>query len=318
MSEGPSSGIGSVARRLGRRVKSALASSDDHAEPVESAPSPAPSSPTTTGAPKSTSTPKSTRRAESAAKKSQAQAAQARVDELTRRRDELRQKRLEIQQDLGAREGKSVQPRMKVEKTNGVPSFVVCQRMMQRIHGLAVDPAAGLDGIGEVFGDGDATARFARSHAVPVLDGSVAAAQAPVIAHAFKGNVPLVEVRAGESVRHFAADGTDPGDIRPAATHDAEIAQPEGFEDICQWSKVLSRHIPRPYVQVYWSLGPDGPRLHHIDVDPDRIPVLTAEWDKRLGLVFDGAYARFLKQPFRRGGLANRVPGGTFTPEESA
>ena len=37
---------------------------------------------------------------------------------------------------------------------------------------------------------------------------------------------------------------------------------------------------------------------------------------QRLGLVFDGAYTRYLKQPFRRGGLANRVPGGTFTPEE--
>lgn len=301
-----------MARRLGRRVKSALASSGERAEPAESAPSPAPSSS------EGTSAPKSTRRAQSAAKKSQMQAAQAQVDELTRRRDELRQQRLAVQQELGALVGKSVLPRMKVEKTNGVPSFVVGQRMMQRIYGLADDPAAGLDGVGEVFADREQTARFARSHAVPVLDEPGTAVEAPVIAHAFKGNVPLVEVRSGEGVRHFEADGTDPGDIRPAATHDAAIAQPEGFEDLHQWSKVLSRHIPRPYVQVYWTVGPDGPRLHHIDVDPDRIPVLTPEWDKRLGLVLDGAYARYLKQPFRRGGLANRIPGGTFTPDEES
>ena len=57
-------------------------------------------------------------------------------------------------------------------------------------------------------------------------------------------------------------------------------------------------------------------RVESVDVDPDRVPVLTSEWDRRLGSVFDGAYARFLLQPFRRGGLDNRVPGGTFTFEE--
>ncbi|WP_435201170.1 hypothetical protein [Janibacter sp. GS2] len=301
MSEGRPPGIGGVARRLGLRVKSALAPSGDSADTARSEPD-------TTG--------RTTRRDTAATKKSQLQAAQAQLEQLTTTRDELRQQRLAVQQVLGAEHGKSVQPRLKVEKTNGVPSFVVSQRMMQRIYGAAEDPRAGLDGIGATFADRAGTARFARSHAVPVLDESDVAPEAVVVAHAFKGEVALVEVRAPQGVRHFEADGTDPGDIRPAATYDPAIAQPEGFEDICAWSKTLSRHIPRPYVQVYWSATSDGPRVHHLEVDPDRIPALTPEWDKRLGLAFDGAYSRYLKQPFRRGGLANRVPGGTFTPEE--
>lgn len=300
MSEGQPPGIAGVARRWGLRVKSALAPSSDPADTPRSEPD---------------TTSRTTRGDRAATKKSSVHTAQAQLEQLTITRDELRQQRLEIQQVLGAEHGKSVQPRLKVEKTNGTPSFVVSQRMMQRIYGAAKDPRAGLDGVGATFADRADTARFARSHAVPVLDESSAAPEA-VVAHAFKGDVALVEVRAPEGVRHFEADGTDPGDIRPAATYDPTIAQPEGFDDICAWSKTLSRHVPRPYVQVYWSVTSDGPRLHHLDVDPDRIPALTPEWDKRLGLAFDGAYSRYLKQPFRRGGLANRVPGGTFTPEE--
>lgn len=295
MSEGQPRGIGGVARRVGARVKSAVASS-------------AASPRGTTG--------KKGRWGKNAGEQTQTQAAQTELDQLTLERDQLRQERLEIQQALGAEHGQSVLPRLKVEKTNGTPSFVVGQRMMQRIYGRAVDPKMGIDGLEGTFANEAGTARYARSHGVPVLDGVDAVAEAVVIAHAFKGEVALVEVHGGDGVRHFEADGTDPGDIRPAAAYDPEIAQPEGFADICAWSKTLSRHIPRPYVQVCWAATPDGPRLQHIDVDPGRIPVLTPEWDKRLGLVFDGAYTRYLKQPFRRGGLDNRVPGGTFTPEE--
>lgn len=313
MSEGQSRGLGGVARRLADRVKGAESPPDDsqpaHREPIPEpaveAPGPAPA-----GAKKGLL-------AKVAANRKDAQTAQAELDALTRERDELRQQRLEIQQALGATIGKSVMPRLRVEKTNGTPSFVVSQRMMQRIYG-ATDDAKGLDGINPVFAEAAETARYARSHQVPVLD-DPSTAEARIIVHGFKGRTPLVEVHGPHGVRHFeGADGDDPGDIRPAADYDATIPQPEGFYDLCAWSRTLSRWIPRPYAQLHWSVTPHGPQLHHIDVDPDRIPVLTPEWDKKLGLVFDGAYARYLKQPFRRGGLANRVPGGTFTPEENA
>ena len=312
MSERQSPGIGGLARRVGNRVKSALAPSGDAAEASRS--EAGADGDSQAGANTSGGAGKG-RLAKIAAERKQLQAAQAQLDQLTLERDELRQQRLELQQVLGARQGKSVLPRLKVEKTNGTPSFVVSQRMMQRIYGRADDPKVGLDGVDGAFADRAGTARYARSHGAPVLD-DVEAREATVVAHAFKGQITLVEVRGPEGVRHFEADGTDPGDIRPAATYDPQIAQPEGFADIISWSKTLSRYIPRPYVQVCWSATPAGPHLHHIDVDPDRIPVLTPEWDRKLGLVFDGAYTRYLKQPFRRGGLANRVPGGTFTPEE--
>ena len=332
MSEGQPPGIGRLARRLRDRVKSTLSSSDETKGTQEDWPStsgPAPASPKPSAA--SEAAPKGDGKSDGkkgmlakvADQRKQYVAAQAELERLTEQRDELRQQRLALQQELGALQGKSVLPRLKVEKTNGVSTFVVSQRMMQRIYGRGEDPAAGLDGIGTVFADTAETAKYATSHGVPSLAGeggaeAVGDAEPTIIAHSFKGAVPLVEVHGPGGVRHFEINGTDPGDIRPAATYDAEIPEPKGLSDIGSWSKRLSRFIPRPYVQIHWTETAEGPRLHHIDVDPDRIPVLTPEWDKKLGLAFDGAYARFLKQPFRRGGLDNRVPGGTFVPEERA
>lgn len=245
------------------------------------------------------------------------QRAQRRLDEVTEQRDQLRAQRLEVQQVLGAQHGQRVLPRLRVEKTNGVPSFVVGQRMMQRVFRLGDDPAGGLDGLGGVFADRAAAARFVRSHGIPVEDGAAPAADptTAILVHAFHGEIGLVELRGPGGARHVDGEGQDAGDIRPALAYDPELALPEGFEQICAGSAVLSAHVPRPYVQVSWAPDPQSPRVLRIDVDPDRIPVLTPDWDEHLGSVFDGAYARFLVQPYRTGALANRVPGGTFDPE---
>lgn len=236
------------------------------------------------------------------------------LDELTAERDRLREERLALQQELGAQHGERVLPRLKVEKTNGVPSLVVGQRMMQRIHRRADDPTAGLDGVGTVFADHAGTARFARSHGVPVVEEG-APADPAVVVHAFKGEVGLVELRGPDGARHLTADGTDAGDVRPATTYDPELAVPAGLKELCAWSAVLSAAIPRPYVQLVWTADAE-PRLVRVDVDPDRVPVLVPEWDRRLGTAFDEGYARMLLEPFRAGGLDNRVPGGTFSYEE--
>lgn len=243
------------------------------------------------------------------------------LEVLTTERDRLRRERMDVQQELGRQHDRRVMPRLKVEKTNGVPSFVVGQRMMQRVHRRALDPFAGLDGVGAVFRDAEATARFARSHGVPVAEGQGGLAsdsEVVIIAHAFKGQVGLVAVHRSGSVRHFDSSGVDQGDIRPAFTYDKALPRPDAFDDLCSWSAVLSTHIPRPYAQLYWRAQGRSVVIDHIDVDPDRIPVLTPEWDDRLGLTFDESYSRFLQQPYDSGGLANRVPGGTFTYEERA
>lgn len=330
MSEGQPRGIGRVARRLRDRVKGAVSSSDEATSSSEDWPTPSGAPPTTSSsatpsgaedakaADSTGSSDKKGMLAKVADQRKQYVAAQEELDRLTAERDELRQQRLALQQELGARQGKSVLPRLKVEKTNGTPSFIVSQRMMQRIYGRAEDATAGLDGIGTVFADSAETTKYATSHGVPSLEDQDAATEPTIIAHAFKGQVPLVEVHGPQGIRHFEINGTDPGDIRPAVTYDSSIPEPTGLSDIGSWSKRLSRFIPRPYVQIHWTETSEGPRLHHVDVDPDRLPVLTPEWDKKLGLSFDGAYARYLKQPFRRGGLDNRVPGGTFVPEERA
>lgn len=319
MSEGQPPGIGRAARRLRDRVKGALSSSDETTAPAKDPADTSRPAPEAAGPAAGTSADDGDKKgmlAKIADQRKQYVVAQAELDRLTAERDELREQRLALQQELGAMQGKSVLPRLKVEKTNGVPSFIVSQRMMQRVYGRAEDPAAGLDGIGTVFADSAETAKYATSHGVPSLEPHDSATEPTIIAHSFKGQVPLVEVHGPQGVRHFEINGTDPGDIRPSATYDGEIPEPKGLSDIGSWSKRLSRFIPRPYVQIHWTETAEGPRLHHVDVDPDRIPVLTPEWDKKLGLAFDGAYARFLKQPFRRGGLDNRVPGGTFVPEE--
>lgn len=244
------------------------------------------------------------------------------LEALTLERDRLRSERLEVQQVLGEQHGRRVMPRLKVEKTNGTPSFVVAVRMMQRVHRRALDPLAGLDGVGAVFAaDNTAeTAAFAHSHGVPTVSAEGVTSTAPsqrVIVHALKGVVGLVEVHGASGLRHFDSEGNDPGDVRPAVTYDDEITRPLAFADLCAWSDVLSANIPRPYVQLHFSCHEESAVLDRIDVDPDRIPVLTATWDERLGSVFDGAYSRFLVQPYSRGGLDNRVPGGTFSYEEA-
>ena len=318
MSEGRPRGIGGVARRLRDRVKNARLSADEEESP---APSSVARRERRSGDGVGAAPADGEQRGllgRIAADRKRFVAAQTELERLTAERDELRTERLGIQQELGAMQGKKVQPRLRVEKTNGVPSFIVAQRMMQRIYARTEDARAGLDGVGAVFADPAETARYAISHGVPVVEGDDSRIEPTVIAHAFKGQVPLVEVHGPGGVRHFDGDGTDLGDIRPATTHDPGIVEPTGLGDITSWSKRLSRFVPRPYVQIHWSATAEGPRLHHIDVDPDRVPVLTPEWDEKLGLTFDGAYTRYLKQPFRSGGLANRVPGGTFTPEEHA
>lgn len=248
--------------------------------------------------------------------KSRIRQAREQLNELTAERDRLREQRTALQEELGKRHGRKTMPRLRVEKTNGVPSFVVGQRMMQRVHARAENPAHGIDGAGAVFIDHGKTAEFVRSHGVPIAEVRGQSASRQVIVHAFKGQVGLVEVREDERVRHFDADQADPGDIRPSAEYAAELPVPDGFADMCAWSVTLSMHIPRPYVQIYWQETGDGPEVDHLDVDPDRIPVLTQEWDEKLGNVWDRAHARMLLQPFKAGALDNRVPGGTFKYQE--
>src|SRR5699024_2013019 len=81
-------------------------------------------------------------------------------------REGLQAERLRLQELLGAERGVRVSPRLKVEKTNGVPSLVAGARMMQRVHSRARDPAAGSDGAGAVFADAEQTEAFLRSHGV--------------------------------------------------------------------------------------------------------------------------------------------------------
>lgn len=277
-------------------------------------------------APPPASTPKP--RSELSRLRHEKRAANEELQALTAERDRLRTERLAVQQVLGEQHGKRVLPRLKVEKTNGTASFVVGQRMMQRVHRRALDPIAGLDGVGAVFAADNphGTATFAASHGVPVRPAHVEPAHssssgqpAPgqVVVHGFKGEVGLVEVHGDRGVRHLDRSGEDPGDIRPATPYDSSLEVPEDLAKICDWASALSAHIPRPYVQLVFARSDGESFLERVEVDPDRIPVLTPEWDERLGAEFDNAYSRFLLQPYRQGGLDNRVPGGTFSYEET-
>jgi hypothetical protein len=246
-------------------------------------------------------------------------AAQAEVAALDAQRAELLQQRRRLQRVLGERAGRASQPLGRVEKTNGVPSFVHGVRLMQRIHRLAEDPTAGHDGAGAVFASRGRTEEFVRWHGVPLATGpDPGPDDRVVIAHAFHGTVGLVEVGARGAARHVDGDGTDLGHIRPGLPHDEGIALPQHLAQLATWAATLSDHVSRPYVQVVWRQDGDRLVLERLDVDPERVPVLNEQQDVRLGHLFDVGHARMLKQPYLAGALDNRIPGGTFDPADNA
>ncbi|NHA70186.1 hypothetical protein [Phycicoccus flavus] len=242
-------------------------------------------------------------------------ALQHEVAELDAEKTTLTARRRELQRTLGPLIGKDLMPLARVEKTNGVPGFVWGVRMMQRIHRKAPDPVAGFDGAGRVFADRDATERFVRSHGVPLTVDDPGPADRRVVVHAFHGLVGLVEVGVGDTARHLDGDGADLGDVRPALRHDAGLDLPATLTALTEASATLSAHVSRPYVQVCWRQDGDRLVLDRLDVDPERVPVLTEEQDLRLGHLFDTGHARMLVQPYRAGALENRVPGGVFDPD---
>lgn len=243
--------------------------------------------------------------------------AQQELDALDARKAELLEQRRGLQRVMGRTIDRDSMPLSRVEKTNGTASFVAGVRMMQRIHRRAENPAHGFDGAGEVFASRERTEEFVRSHGVPLAtEADPGPADRTVVVHAFHGNVGLVEVATGGSARHVDGDGTDLGEVRAAVPHDGSIALPGTLGRLVAWAGTLSAHVSRPYVQVAWRQDGDHLVLDRIDVDPDRIPVLTEEEDVRLGHLFDTGHARMLKQPYLAGALENRVPGGVFDPDE--
>ena len=242
--------------------------------------------------------------------------AQAEIERLEARKVELLAVRRDLQRRLGPLVGRESMPLSRVEKTNGVPSFVAGVRMMQRIHARADDPAHGHDGAGAVFADRARTLEFLRSHGVPdAVEEAGAAGGRLVVVHAFHGTVGLVEVRQDGSVRHLDGGLADLGDVRPATRHDPELRLPDALPTLVEWAETISGHVSRPYLQVCWTQDGDRLVLDRVDLDPDRLPVLTEEQDVRLGHLFDTGHARMLLQPYRLGALHNRVPGGVFDPE---
>lgn len=236
--------------------------------------------------------------------------------QLAAERDALREQRLKLQQAIGAQHGMPVMPRRKLESHHGISSFFVGQRMMQRIHRQVANPKDGADGLGASLSDPSQMERFTRSHAVPIAASGASHEGLRAVAHSFYGEVPLVEVSKNRSSRAFDAAGRDPGQIRPSVTYDTKLARPTEFEVVRQWSQVLSAHIPRAYVQVEWIREPESWAVHSFDLDPERLPIFSAEWDEHLGREFDAAYARLSKDLADAGALANRTPHGIFAAEE--
>lgn len=243
--------------------------------------------------------------------KSERTALKERRQALKDEKSRLLAQRKELLTKFGERHGRKYRKLANFERHQDVPSFVVGQRMMQRIHRHAADPAAGIDGAGALFADRGATRDFLDSHGLTYAPD--AAGDLSIVVHAFHGEVGLVEVRNGEFVRHVQADGSDPGDIRSAFGYDRSLPVPERLEAIVASAVTLSAHVSRPYAQIQFTVDAE---IVAVDVDPDRVPVLTDEWDERLGLMFDRSYARTMLQPLRAGALSNRVPGGVFEPED--
>lgn len=236
------------------------------------------------------------------------QSAELKLAALKECRKVLRQKRLNLQRSIAKANGKQMIQRTAIERTNGVPSFFVDQRMFQRIYSKAPNGKVGIDGIGRFFRDWSKVRHFVESHSLDISIRNLADLKRPlaIVVHSFNGIVGMYELRQGNKYKHLSAQLEDLGNIRPAVTYDEGVSTAINFDEISRQCEIISSNIPRPYVQIAYMCRGSIIQLEEIDVMPKTIPILSPEYDAELGELFDRAHVRIFRDAYRNGRLDNQ------------
>src|SRR5690625_3678177 len=198
----------------------------------------------------------------------------------------------------------------------------------------------------EHFEDAQGAARppfFAES----LLAGTDQALPDDVKVYAFYGEVAYVMLRrmprhadlVSARVRMVSPTGEDLGLLTRSRTPDPDLPIPPQLPLMVDTAAALSLAVPLPYIRVdLYGSGPDGVVLGELTPLPGDSQTVTAEWDRRLGEMYDdaearlqvdlangrpyrvlhGEHARALTTPVPTSTQAPAVPGwGTTPPAES-
>ena len=129
----------------------------------------------------------------------------------------------------------------------------------------------------------------------------------------FYGEPAYLEVRRGDQsrasnttqrVRAFAIDGTELVNVRVLMeSGDRDIDAPADFGAVAEAAGRLSAAIRRPLERLDFYETDDGVVFGEATMNPGRPPALIPEWDRRLGEIYERAYARLLRDLADEGAL---------------
>lgn len=215
----------------------------------------------------------------------------------------LRLRRRELLVQIGERLGKEIQTRDGFEKTKGLPSLLISNGSWQRIWAAAVELRGGQDEVRDMVEDSAELARFVASHGVRLAGDQ---ASPTYLVHAFRDRVAFVD--QGDAGRAWVEVDADGVQTVAGASGSSLIAQ------IVDESARLAGAIPRPYVQLSWSVDESGPALVTLEPDPVEIAFVDHDTDRVLGDAHELAMVKILQELVEQGSFDNAVPGGSYVP----
>lgn len=229
------------------------------------------------------------------------------VSDLERRVEKLKLERKKLQEVIAHNAGRKKISRDKIEKLQGEPSLYIGQRLFERALNAAAPCGIGTY-VRKLSEDEEYFSRFLQSHGVPTarqLSGSRDDIES-VILHSFKGQSALIELQAGKRSLYFDALT----DFSPISVNGDIQSPPIGIsvellQHLTVDANTISLNVPRPYVTVIWKYRRQELILVRINPEPRDIPILSDEWNARLGQIFQVGYAKTIFPAYVDGALNN-------------
>lgn len=215
--------------------------------------------------------------------------------------ENLKTERRRYQQKIAVRYGRSRISRERIERLQGEPSLYVGQMTFARALQASFHRRKEEDNAARLSSDKEYLRQFLLSHDVKITRpiSKNTSRVKNITVHAFKGVSGLMEVRFPRKILHL-----DPQYSGKEMLAECEISNV--LTHLIMEANKISGHIPRPYVQVYWKIEASSISLSSLQVTPTELPILSDEWNVKLGQHFEDGYARLLRKAYINGTLANK------------